>query len=78
MSFLFQLLKNKQGNDRYAERGMNTFNEPQKCKLVQTSKIGFSVRTSMHLHVSIIIKILMETGILHVNATQKMTEFTNT
>ena len=38
-----QLLKNKQGNDRYAERGMNTFNEPQKCKLVQTSKIGYNV-----------------------------------
>ncbi|XP_052774129.1 dynein axonemal intermediate chain 4-like isoform X2 [Mya arenaria] len=36
------LLKNKQGNDRYAERGMNTFNEPQKCKLVQTSKIGYN------------------------------------
>ncbi|XP_053395238.1 dynein axonemal intermediate chain 4-like isoform X2 [Mercenaria mercenaria] len=36
------LVKNKQGNDRYAERGMNTFNEPQKCKLVQTSKIGYS------------------------------------
>ncbi|KAL4236328.1 WD repeat-containing protein 78 [Mactra antiquata] len=37
-----ELLKLKQGNDRYAERGMNTFNEPQKCKLVQTSKIGYS------------------------------------
>ncbi|XP_060590688.1 dynein axonemal intermediate chain 4-like isoform X2 [Ruditapes philippinarum] len=36
------LVKNKQGNDRYAERGMNTFNEPQKCKLVQTSKIGYT------------------------------------
>ncbi|XP_052239028.1 dynein axonemal intermediate chain 4-like isoform X2 [Dreissena polymorpha] len=37
-----ELVKNKQGNDSYAERGMNTFNEPQKCKLVQTSKIGYT------------------------------------
>ena len=38
-------MKNKQGNDRYAERGMNTFNEPQKCKLIQTTKIGYTVST---------------------------------
>ena len=47
-----QLLKNKQGNDRFAERGMNTFNEPQKCKLVQTSKIGYNVSGFLPSHSS--------------------------
>ena len=37
------MLKNKIGNDRYMERGMNTFNEPPKIKSVQTSKITYSV-----------------------------------
>ncbi|XP_041356951.1 dynein intermediate chain 4, axonemal-like isoform X2 [Gigantopelta aegis] len=33
------LVKSRLGNDLYAERGMNTFNEPRKLKNVQTSKI---------------------------------------
>ncbi|KAL3868793.1 hypothetical protein ACJMK2_041553 [Sinanodonta woodiana] len=37
-----EIVKNKAGNDRYAERGMNTFNEPPKFKLVQTTKIGYN------------------------------------
>lgn len=39
----FQLQKNKVGNDQYMERGMNTFNEPPKVKVVQTTKITHSV-----------------------------------
>ncbi|XP_048760663.1 dynein axonemal intermediate chain 4-like isoform X4 [Ostrea edulis] len=35
-----ELQKNRVGNDRYMERGMNTFNEPAKYKTVQTSKIS--------------------------------------
>ncbi|XP_062586198.1 dynein axonemal intermediate chain 4-like isoform X3 [Saccostrea cucullata] len=34
-----ELKKTRVGNDRYAERGMNTFNEPAKYKTVQTTKI---------------------------------------
>ncbi|CAG2202637.1 WD repeat-containing protein 78 [Mytilus edulis] len=37
-----QLQKNKVGNDQYMERGMNTFNEPPKVKVVQTTKITHS------------------------------------
>ncbi|KAL5017570.1 hypothetical protein ScPMuIL_007159 [Solemya velum] len=37
-----ELVKSKVGNDRYAERGMNTFNDPLKLKSVQTSKITHS------------------------------------
>jgi len=31
---------------------MNTFNEPQKCKLVQTSKIGYNVSGFLPSHSS--------------------------
>ncbi|RUS86621.1 hypothetical protein EGW08_005637 [Elysia chlorotica] len=34
-----ELVKNRPGNDLYAERGMNTFNEPYKLKSVVTNKI---------------------------------------
>ncbi|XP_050403296.1 dynein axonemal intermediate chain 4 isoform X1 [Patella vulgata] len=34
-----ELTKSRAGNDRYAERGMNTFNEPPKLKQIQTTKI---------------------------------------
>lgn len=36
-----ELCKARVGNDLYAERGMNTFNEPPKLKAVQTNKIGY-------------------------------------
>ena len=42
--FFLQLVKSRIGNDLYAERGMNTFNEPRKLKNVQTSKITHTVR----------------------------------
>ena len=37
-----QLMKNKVGNDQYMDRGMNTFNEPPKFKVIQTTKITYS------------------------------------
>lgn len=37
-----QLKKNKVGNDQYMDRGMNTFNEPPKVKVVQTTKVTHS------------------------------------
>jgi hypothetical protein len=37
------LCKSRIGNDLYAERGMNTFNEPLKLKAIQTTKIGYAV-----------------------------------
>lgn len=41
---VLQLVKSRVGNDRYAERGMNTFNEPPKTKNIQTTKIVYNVR----------------------------------
>ena len=38
-----QLVKSMPGNDRYVERGMNTFNELPKVKNIQTNKISYSV-----------------------------------
>ena len=38
-----QLNKTRVGNDRYAERWMNTFNEPPKLKSVQTTRITYNV-----------------------------------
>ncbi|KAK3090322.1 hypothetical protein FSP39_010938 [Pinctada imbricata] len=35
-----ELIKGRVGNDRYMERGMNTFNEPPKYKTIQTNKIS--------------------------------------
>lgn len=35
-----ELTKSRVGNDRYADREMNTFNEAPKCKAAQTNKIG--------------------------------------
>lgn len=46
-TFTFQLVKSRVGNDRYAERGMNTFNEPPKLKSIQTIKITHTVRSSI-------------------------------
>ena len=37
---LFQLVKSKAGNDKYVEKGMNTFGNPHIAKVVQTDKIG--------------------------------------
>ncbi|XP_048255651.1 dynein axonemal intermediate chain 4-like isoform X2 [Haliotis rufescens] len=37
-----ELVKSRVGNDRYAERGMNTFNEPPKTKNIQTTKIVYN------------------------------------
>ncbi|XP_071117198.1 dynein axonemal intermediate chain 4-like [Haliotis cracherodii] len=37
-----ELVKSRVGNDRYAERGMNTFNEPPKSKNIQTTKILYN------------------------------------
>ncbi|KAK2155931.1 hypothetical protein LSH36_226g00003 [Paralvinella palmiformis] len=37
-----ELVKSRLGNDRYMERGMNTFNEPPKYKNIQTSKISYN------------------------------------
>lgn len=34
-----ELVKSRVGNDRFAERGMNTFNEPPKFKTIQTNRI---------------------------------------
>lgn len=34
-----ELVKSRVGNDRYMERGMNTFNQPPKAKSIQTTKI---------------------------------------
>ncbi|GFN91325.1 WD repeat-containing protein 78 [Plakobranchus ocellatus] len=39
LSTYAELVKNRPGNDLYAERGMNTFNEPHKLKSVVTNKI---------------------------------------
>ncbi|XP_070195280.1 dynein axonemal intermediate chain 4-like isoform X2 [Littorina saxatilis] len=36
------LCKSRAGNDLYAERGMNTFNEAPKLKAIQTNKIGYT------------------------------------
>ncbi|XP_033737005.1 WD repeat-containing protein 78-like isoform X1 [Pecten maximus] len=37
-----ELIKSRVGNDRYMERGMNTFNEPPKFKTIQTNKISYN------------------------------------
>ncbi|XP_069127668.1 dynein axonemal intermediate chain 4-like isoform X3 [Argopecten irradians] len=37
-----ELIKSRVGNDRYMERGMNTFNEPPKYKTIQTNKISYT------------------------------------
>ncbi|XP_076441248.1 dynein axonemal intermediate chain 4-like [Babylonia areolata] len=37
-----ELCKSRAGNDLYADRGMNTFNEPPKLKAIQTNKIGYA------------------------------------
>nr|KAG5695976.1 hypothetical protein BaRGS_023355 [Batillaria attramentaria] len=37
-----ELCKARVGNDLYAERSMNTFNEPPKLKAIQTTKIGYA------------------------------------
>ena len=42
-ALVFQLCKSRAGNDLYAERGMNTFNEAPKLKAIQTTKIGYAV-----------------------------------
>ena len=42
-TLVFQLCKSRAGNDLYAERGMNTFNEAPKLKAIQTTKIGYAV-----------------------------------
>ena len=48
--FSFQLIKTRVGNDRYVERGMNTFNNPPKLKGIQTTRIGFCVsRPTAHI-----------------------------
>ena len=39
-----ELCKSRAGNDLYAERGMNTFNEDNKNRSIQTDKITFRVR----------------------------------
>lgn len=40
---LFQLCKARDGNDRYADRGMQTFNDAPKNKVVQTTKVDHVV-----------------------------------
>jgi hypothetical protein len=42
-------MKNKVGNDQYMDRGMNTFNEPPKFKVIQTTKITYSVCSSLYI-----------------------------
>lgn len=43
--FIFlKLCKNKVGNDSYAERGVNTFNDLPKAKCTQTEKLLINVR----------------------------------
>ncbi|XP_074640566.1 dynein axonemal intermediate chain 4-like [Tubulanus polymorphus] len=37
-----ELIKGRVGNDLYAERGMNTFNDAEKVKGIQTTKIGLN------------------------------------
>lgn len=37
-----ELCKSRAGNDLYAERGMNTFNEAPKIKAIQTNKISYA------------------------------------
>lgn len=37
-----ELVKSRLGNDRYMERGINTFNEPPKYKNIQTTKICYN------------------------------------
>ena len=44
---VFQLVRNRVGNDRYTERWMQTINEAPKVKAIQTDKINFSVRYTM-------------------------------
>lgn len=44
LSFPMQLLKNRVGNDSYVERGMQTFNNGQKSKEIQSSKVELHVR----------------------------------
>lgn len=41
--FPLKLLKNRVGNDSYVERGMQTFNNGQKSKEVQSSKVELHV-----------------------------------
>ncbi|XP_064607493.1 dynein axonemal intermediate chain 4-like [Liolophura sinensis] len=37
-----ELSKSRAGNDRYVEKGMNTFNEPYKFKTIQTQRVTYS------------------------------------
>ena len=39
-----QLCKSRDGNDRYMERGMQTFNDDPKNKTIQTNKIVLQVK----------------------------------
>ena len=41
--FLFKLCKSKVGNDSFAERAMNTFNNLPKVKSTQTERITIHV-----------------------------------
>jgi len=37
-----ELCKSKEGNDRFAERGMQTFNDAQKHKDIQAEKVEYT------------------------------------
>lgn len=45
--YCLQLLQSRAGNDKYVERGMNTFGNAQIAKSVQTQRIGHSDVGSM-------------------------------
>jgi len=43
-----QLCRNREGNDRYVERGTNTFNEPLVQKIAGTEACKYKVGFHMH------------------------------